>query len=432
MEHPVAVASPIGSAKEAPSASSIDNAPEPEFYQPFARAVRRASMVRGLKPKGTLDMRLVPRQVVMEVAKRDDTPDDPSDLYALEVDTAFEQIPLGFDPTLATDSFVVGQEATGVFDVKNRQLLVAEDAGSDRGTALVHSAIEGLLDQHFDYAARRLAKKQSADEDWAFSIFSQCDAGSAAYFPKGSLPLRVDDFMYLRTCREPLSPTFPRSSCANNMYPYVFGVPFVHRLRARGGWDAVNATWSNVPISTEQVMHPEKYEANERPETVGVAPAPATTGWNQLHSDTTGELGLLITLEEWSDFEEARKAAAGWGGDRVVLYRRGASADFAVAWRIRYDAGPAAKVDAEAREAWPAFERALSAVARGGKITSRRQGQASASCVERSGLGPMAVAIRGREVVWTAGPYHREGTQARSAGHCTAALGWALRAVAAP
>ena len=37
------------------------------------------------------------------------------------------------------------------------------------------------------------------------------------------------------------------------------------RSRSTGGWDAVDAVFADLPRSTEQVLHPEKYEAREAP-----------------------------------------------------------------------------------------------------------------------------------------------------------------------
>src|SRR5262249_57338089 len=47
--------------------------------------------------------------------------------------------------------------------------------------------------------------------------------------------------------------------------PYVYGTPFVHALRRRGGWDAVNAAWDDAPTTREQILHVDKWLAHEAP-----------------------------------------------------------------------------------------------------------------------------------------------------------------------
>ncbi|QGN07176.1 hypothetical protein Hrd1104_07600 [Halorhabdus sp. CBA1104] len=46
--------------------------------------------------------------------------------------------------------------------------------------------------------------------------------------------------------------------------PYSDGPAFVTEIRATGGWDAVNDVYEQLPVSTEQTIHPEMYP-DERP-----------------------------------------------------------------------------------------------------------------------------------------------------------------------
>ena len=43
-------------------------------------------------------------------------------------------------------------------------------------------------------------------------------------------------------------------------FPYLAGSTWVSGLWASGGWDAVDAAYDQPPASTEQVLHPEKYD----------------------------------------------------------------------------------------------------------------------------------------------------------------------------
>ena len=51
------------------------------------------------------------------------------------------------------------------------------------------------------------------------------------------------------------------------------GSRFVHALRRKGGWTAVDRAWDRLPTTTEQILHVDKWEANEGPIAV-----PAPTG----------------------------------------------------------------------------------------------------------------------------------------------------------
>jgi hypothetical protein len=116
--------------------------------------------------------------------------------------------------------------------------------------------------------------------------------------------------------------------------PYSDGPTFVEALHDRGGWTAVDEAFESPPISTEQVIHPEKYP-NETPVIVRVEDR-SSEEWRRL--DRTGIFGEATFFAMlWSNgvipsghvrSEDARwnyshPATAGWGGDRFVAYTNG-------------------------------------------------------------------------------------------------------------
>ncbi|MGH2669193.1 MAG: hypothetical protein ACRDH5_08785, partial [bacterium] len=87
---------------------------------------------------------------------------------------------------------------------------------------------------------------------------------------------------------------------------------------------AVDAVYDRPPESTEQVIHPEKYFAREKPLAVTDAAVPPAKPWRRLRRDVLGELVTRLYLEGAVSPEQARAAAEGWGGDRLVAYEVGA------------------------------------------------------------------------------------------------------------
>jgi len=108
-----------------------------------------------------------------------------------------------------------------------------------------------------------------------------------------------------------------------SLFPYTAGLSFVQALMASGGYAAVNAAFANPPASTEQILHPEKYAAHEAPVAVSIPgglPALLGSGWSEAGRDTLGEENLRVWLGQLGASSQAFAAAAGWGGDRLVLY----------------------------------------------------------------------------------------------------------------
>jgi len=106
-------------------------------------------------------------------------------------------------------------------------------------------------------------------------------------------------------------------------FPYQEGAILVSALMVRSGYKGVDDAFASPPDSTEQILHPEKYLQRDPPIAVTVVadlPSRLATGWSNGGTDTLGELQLRIWLSEGGvSTSAASRAAAGWGGDRVML-----------------------------------------------------------------------------------------------------------------
>jgi hypothetical protein len=123
-------------------------------------------------------------------------------------------------------------------------------------------------------------------------------------------------------------------------FPYERGLQLVLGLQVAGGWDAVDAAYEDPPASTEQVLHPEKYEAREEPIEVALAADLAGRmgdGWESTYEDTFGEFQFGVWLRNaLGRADEGNEAAAGWGGDRFAVLEGPADA-WAVVMKTEWD-----------------------------------------------------------------------------------------------
>ena len=113
------------------------------------------------------------------------------------------------------------------------------------------------------------------------------------------------------------------------LLPYFAGRDFAQSLQRKGGWDALKQAWSRPPESTEQVLHPEKYDARESPRTVDLSYAPS--GGRVVNEGVLGEVLVKTFLGEGAPEE----AAAGWGGDRYRVWD--VSGKTLLVWRSVWD-----------------------------------------------------------------------------------------------
>lgn len=220
--------------------------------------------------------------------------DPKNDLYQVYVDMYTEQTASYYDTDDHTFYEVVEPDAPLVY----REFVAA------------HELIHVLQDQHgyLDFDS------DNEDEHLAFLCIVEGDAmyHQYTYFYKMSQDKRKLFFDYADTLDIPLVNRFLENLL---MLRYDLGFEFIT------GTDAdIDSLYERLPISSEQVMHPEKYEQNELPITVEI---PSIPGWEPLTENVLGEAFIMTFLKEYIAEDTAVQAAAGWGGDAYAYYEKG-------------------------------------------------------------------------------------------------------------
>jgi hypothetical protein len=170
---------------------------------------------------------------------------------------------------------------------------------------------DGVLDQSDQLLARQAIYEGDASllmTQWAAANLSQADL--LELLAAGSDPAAQE-----------VMATTPAILRDTLTFPYTTGLEYVSNIQSKGGWDAVNDLFKKMPVSTEQILHPEK--STEAPVAVTLPADLKTklgTGWTVPLEDTFGELQLGIWLREAGvPAADATAAAAGWGGDRLAV-----------------------------------------------------------------------------------------------------------------
>ncbi|MBK9383341.1 MAG: hypothetical protein IPN34_00750 [Planctomycetes bacterium] len=121
------------------------------------------------------------------------------------------------------------------------------------------------------------------------------------------------------------------------LFPQMQGLAFVRALRERYGWSAVDHALTDPPLSSEQILHPEKYHAQrDDPTAVALFPAELLPEWKPVAEDSFGELGVRAFLSTFRPRARAYDAAAGWGGDRYRVVE-GPAGQIALLWHTEWD-----------------------------------------------------------------------------------------------
>ena len=278
---------------------------------------------------------------------------------------AFGWIPAEFDFEQGLYGLLENQLA-GYYDPDQKAMFLMDDLSSKEADAtLAHELVHALQDQHYNLAARMKYRPEANDEQSAFQCLAEGDATSAMLdfllenddknaldVPDFALELQITGAMALSAELT----KFPSILRRSLVVPYVDGVRFVHALRRRGGWQAVDDAWRNLPATTEQILHLDKFDVREPQEPVAAPRIDALgPGWKVTYVDIWGEQGLRLGLEEWMPSKLAVRAAQGWAGDHAVVAAKHTNRgeELAAAWRIRFDPGvPPLARNSDASEAF--------------------------------------------------------------------------------
>jgi hypothetical protein len=335
--------------------------PAAEIYAEIREAV---ADIRGLEPTSSVDPVTIDEAQLRENLEAElDAEQTPAELAAAEdVLITLGLLPPGSSLRELTLDFQAGQVA-GYYSPDRDQLFVVSRSGAlgpaERVT-YAHEFTHQLQDQHIDLDTLGIDVSDQTDQSLARLALVEGDASTVqSLWTEANLTSReLGELLASSLDPEALSalrraPAFLRETA---LFPYQDGLAFVTRLVASGGFAAVDAAFDDPPDSTEQVLHPDRYLDREAPIEVSIPsgiPGRLGAGWQDAGRDTLGELVLRVWLREGGiPAGEARAAAAGWGGDRLILLRgpdRAVAVGLLTTWDSAADAAEFADAASAAR-----------------------------------------------------------------------------------
>ena len=252
---------------------------------------------------------------------------------------------------------LLAEQVAGYYEPKTQEFYLADWIDIDgQKPVIAHELTHALQDQHFNL--RRFEKWPKHDSDAELAAHSLVE-GDASFLMMQYIvrnPARQLSFMKSMgatgaSATEQIDKA-PRILRETLLFPYFQGMAWVTGVYKQGGWDAVSATYQNLPKSTEQILHNDKYIANEAPQKVSVRDISKSLGrgWKMADNDVEGEWGYYLILDQILESPDlSKKASAGWGGDRYALFTGPKPTDVLVAQKTVWD------TETDAREFFDAY-----------------------------------------------------------------------------
>ena len=240
---------------------------------------------------------------------------------------AFDFVPLDFDYANFTID-LLSEQVAGYYDPTTGEFVViSADNILSVGEQLTHAHeyTHALQDQYYNLTAFN-DESMFGDASLAFRAFVEGDATlvQQQYILEYLDPNQEQELLQEITNLEmdTLQSTIPPLAHLF-AFPYEAGLAFAQALYNEGGFARVDEAWRELPTSTEQILHPTRYLADDAPKTVTLISLLDTLGadWEQVTEGVLGEFFLREYLALQVSAEDAAAAAEGWGGDHYAVYR---------------------------------------------------------------------------------------------------------------
>lgn len=255
---------------------------------------------------------------------------------------AFDMVPSDYD-LVSELTTLYGDQVAGYYDTETEIMNVILSSGEQPEDRLpfldrviyAHEYVHALQDQYFDldafYApvidganADALLARQALIEGDATVVMSAYTQAATEANPLGTL---LDLSLSLVGVGDvSIPPETPRIIEQELTFPYFGGQVFVQALLNEGGWEWVNAAFTDdPPLSTEHILHPETYLAGELPIAVSLTDQSMALGdgWSLVRTGVMGE----FYMREWLQTQAAVPdeiiiaGTTGWGGDAYHIYQ---------------------------------------------------------------------------------------------------------------
>ena len=294
--------------------------------------LRELNQITGLKIHHKVPFDLISKNDVNKFLKdRVEEKSSQEDLRIEEIGLKkFGFVPQDFD-LKKTEVDLLTEQSAAFYDYHKKKLYISDWAPKDmREEALVHELAHALADQNFHL--ERFIKKGGDDDDLSMAreavmegqatwLMSEAVERRAGQTLKGS-PAAVElmsQSMESGGKDYPVFDSTPLYLRRTLVFPYTQGMLFQNALVEKLDQAAFAEVFRHPPVSTQQILHPEKYFAHAMPTRPTLPHFSGGHGYKQLAWGTIGELDHALLMEQFVDKEHADEIAPHWKGGVYAL-----------------------------------------------------------------------------------------------------------------
>jgi hypothetical protein len=232
----------------------------------------------------------------------------------------FGLVPQNFDLRKSTVDLLT-EQAAAFYDYDEKKLFLLEGAPiGEEATTLAHELSHALADQHFDLQRFMDESPSNDDENLAHTavvegqaswlmIAYNLAAGGKPPVPTPEMLKSVEDSSDSSVADFPVLKASPLYIQQSLLFPYAEGTRFFDAVFRKMGKAAFNTVFTNAPVTSSQVMHPDRYFLHETPVVPPLPKLDLGASDDEVTEGSMGEFDHRILLWQYLGTEIADQLA---------------------------------------------------------------------------------------------------------------------------
>jgi hypothetical protein len=279
----------------------------------------------------------------------------PAELRAEELTLKmFGLVPQDFDLAKNTVDLLT-EQAAAFYDYDRKRLFITETTpNATRESVLIHELAHAIADQNYHLA--RYIRQGRKNDDGSSARMAVME-GQATWLMSETLARRMGQS--LKNSPEMLAamssiddgasgqyPVFDNAPLYLRMtlvFPYTKGTLFQNAVYGRDGKHGFAEVFLKPPVSTQQILHPQKYFDGVKPAEPDLPDIQLGRGYKGLVGGSLGELEHEVMLQEYSGREESARLAPHWRGCSFELHENARAKRVVLLYAVEWDTEDAAR-----------------------------------------------------------------------------------------
>jgi hypothetical protein len=311
--------------------------------------------ISGLKLRHPVPCDFISKEKVNEfLKKRVKESASPEELRAEELTLKkFGLVPPDFKLADTTVDLLT-EQAAAFYDYDRKKLFITETTSEEsQEPVLAHELSHAIADQNFNLA--KYIRKGEKNDDGSTARMAVME-GQATWLMSEYLARRMGQSlkaspnlakMMSRVSESsgqfPIFDQSPLYLQITLVFPYTEGMLFQNEVIRRNGDEGFAEVFRRAPVSTQQIIHPEKYFENEQPTSPDLPDPHLPSSYKSLVGGTLGELDHQVLIEQFAGKPRSEEIAPHWRGSNFELRENKKESRVVLLYTVEWDGEEAAR-----------------------------------------------------------------------------------------